>query len=132
VFSVAYSPDGNLIMTGSADMGAELWGPNVDLKLKGRYVAFSPDGSHALTAWGKIAYLYDVATGKELKKFKGHTESISAVAYSPKGNQVLTGSFDGTVRLWDVKTGAMVRSFPEIKKTQSQRKKDRAQNKSGF
>src|SRR5262249_51063618 len=116
VCSVAYSFDGKVIMTGTTSNGVHLQGPNVDLKLKGAYVVFSSDASRAFTAAGKIAYLYDAATGKELKKFEGHTDSISSVAYSPNGSQVLTGSFDGTVRLWDVKTGATVQTFSGTEK----------------
>ncbi|MBA2306651.1 WD40 repeat domain-containing protein [Candidatus Dependentiae bacterium] len=73
-------------------------------------VAFSPEGATVLTAsYGKTAdntaCLWDVATGQQLHKLKGHKSTIYSVAYSPDGTTVLTGSWDGTARLWDVKRG---------------------------
>ena len=38
----------------------------------------------------------------------GHTDSVTAVAFSPDGKRVLTGSYDNTARLWDAATGAAV------------------------
>src|SRR5262249_39838640 len=42
----------------------------------------------------------------KVRTFSGHTEIIESVAFSPDGKTVLTGSRDGTARLWDVQTGA--------------------------
>ena len=38
---------------------------------------------------------------------EGHSKSIAALAYSPDGTQLASGSFDNTIRLWDTATGAM-------------------------
>ena len=59
----------------------------------------------------KTARLWDVKTGKELRRFEGHSSSVSSVAYSPIGHRVLTGSEDKTARLWDVETGTELRRF---------------------
>src|SRR5260370_21123738 len=48
--------------------------------------------------------LWDVETGKELRKLEGHTDRAAGV-FSPDGKQVLTFSPDKTLRLWDVETG---------------------------
>ena len=42
----------------------------------------------------KTARLWDAATGKELRAFKGHGSYVYSVAFSPDGKRVLTGSFD--------------------------------------
>jgi WD40 repeat protein len=55
--------------------------------------------------------LWDAATGALLRTFKGHSEVISSVAFSPDGARVLSGSGDTTIRLWDVATGALLRTF---------------------
>ncbi len=61
-----------------------------------------------------VARLWDVASGKEIRTFRGHDAQISALAFSPDGTQVLTGSLDETARLWDAQSGKELRSFPGI------------------
>ncbi len=118
VNSVAYSPDGKTLLTGSYDDTASVWevltGKQLQL-LKGHTgrvesVAYSPDGKTVLTgSYDKTACVWSVSTGELLKVLKGHTGSILAVAYSPDGKTVLTGSWGVTACVWDVKTGELLK-----------------------
>jgi WD40 repeat protein len=49
----------------------------------------------------------------ELRRFEGHTDTVTCVAFSRDGRRVLSGSRDGTLRFWDAQTGAEIRRFGE-------------------
>ena len=53
--------------------------------------------------------LWDVRTGRCLRVFEGHSDSVWSVVWSPDGRQALSGAVDHTVRLWDVRTGRCLR-----------------------
>jgi WD40 repeat protein len=75
-------------------------------------VSLSGDGKWLATgAFDNTARLWDVATGKELRSFRGHIGAVCAVALSRDGKWLVTGSVDKTARLWDVATGKEVRAF---------------------
>jgi WD40 repeat protein len=64
-------------------------------------VAFSSDGRRAISGSGdKTVRLWDVATGKELHCFTGHTDTVWGVAFSPDDRYALSASQDKTLRLW--------------------------------
>src|SRR4051812_22853680 len=46
--------------------------------------------------------VWDVQTGKQVQKLDGHTQAVAALAWSKDGKQILSGSLDRTLRLWDV------------------------------
>src|SRR5262249_5959872 len=47
------------------------------------------------------------------REFKGHSDAITAIAFSPNGQRILSGSKDLTVRLWDAASGALVHAFTD-------------------
>lgn len=72
-------------------------------------VALSADGRTMAVAVDYTAKIYDLKNlevRRELVELKGrHTGKVAAVAFSPDGGTLMTGSWDQTVRLWDVATG---------------------------
>jgi WD40 repeat protein len=133
---LAFAPDGKTLASGGGDETARLWdvatGRQVGL-FKGHKqnanrpgfipigcmisgVAFSTDGKTLATASydDNDALLWDVATGKECARLRGHKGGVHVIAFSPAGKTVVTGGafYDGSVRVWDAATGKQLAQAP--------------------
>jgi WD40 repeat protein len=65
--------------------------------------------------------IYDAETGKRTAACKGHQAGIYAVAFSPDGQTLATGGFDGEVRLYRVATGELAKEFIPVPITENLR-----------
>ncbi|MEM6254407.1 MAG: caspase family protein, partial [Cyanobacteria bacterium P01_D01_bin.156] len=111
VLAVAFSPDGDRIVSGSSDSTLRLWdleGNPIGDPLQGhrssvRAVAFSPQGNRIVSGSNdNTLRLWDLEGNPIGDPLQGHRSSVRAVAFSPDGNRIVSGSSDNTLRLWDL------------------------------
>ncbi len=119
-YSITVSPDGNIIATGHYGE-IHLWNieepipldtiPQPKNSIKPYAITFSPCGKYLAsgTWWQKgmekmAIRLWDVATGENIHTFWGHTTDVQSLAFSPDSTLLASGSFDGTILLWNVQS----------------------------
>ncbi|MCB2263693.1 MAG: AAA-like domain-containing protein, partial [Candidatus Thiosymbion ectosymbiont of Robbea hypermnestra] len=120
VESVAFSPDGTRVVSGSQDKSLRLWdtatGQPIGEPWQGHSgpvesVAFSPDGTRVVSgSEDNTLRLWDAATGQPIgeplgENGPGHSGPVYSVAFSPDGTRVVSGSQDKSLRLWNAATG---------------------------
>jgi WD40 repeat protein len=128
IYSLAFSPDGKLLASGSSDKTVRLWDVAA-AKEKAvlpetiwvRALVFSPDGKTLASATGGLdgekrllpgnITLWDTATGKKRAVLEGHTAWILKISCSPDGKTLASASEDGTVKLWNMETGKEIATF---------------------
>ena len=124
-----FSPDGKCILFGSG-YEVYLWefesGNRKILDFDPGYIdaaCFSPDGRLALFSYSEdnntdnglnnTVKLWNIETN-EMLSWKGHKSFIHSVGFSPDGRLAFSGSFDKTMKIWEVKSGKCIRTFTEF------------------
>lgn len=142
IFSVAFSPDGTMLASAGSDtvvnvfdvlnntMIGSIRGDNM---IQG--LSFSPDGSmlatgHGYPLWYKqltqvetedhAVRLWNTKAFTLFKQFDGHSQLVTAIAFSSDGKQVASASEDSTVRIWDIESGRQLFRMAEHRGTVNQ------------
>lgn len=114
IYSVAFSPDGKRIVSGSFDYKAIVWDAQTGhetVTLTGHTgavnsVSFSPDGNRIVTGSDDSSVkVWESQTGQEILTLKGHTESVRSVAFSPNGRLIYIDSKDNSIKVWNAPYG---------------------------
>ncbi len=123
VYAIAFSPDGRRLATGSRDTTIKLWDAATGALVRTlephgmwiRSLAFSPDGTRLVSGSGGDLFtpgrhgeiiLWDVAAGREIRRFPGPHDRTYGVAFRSDGKQVASVNCESSVKLWDPETGA--------------------------
>ena len=109
VFSIAISPDGQTLASGSSDKTIKIWHLSTGKLLHTltehsewvRSVVFSPDGQILVSGSDdKTIKIWNLATGQLLRTLTGHSAPVWSVAISPDGQTLASGSQDKTIKIW--------------------------------
>jgi WD40 repeat protein len=120
VNSVAWSPDGKRIASGSDDKSAQVWETATGDHLftytghadRVNGVAWSPDGKCIASASSdSTIQVWEADAGICLFTCRGHSQTVRVVAWSPDGKRIASGSDDKTVKVWDATNGHHLFTF---------------------
>ncbi|XP_006656305.1 transcription initiation factor TFIID subunit 5 [Oryza brachyantha] len=120
VYSAAFSPFGDFLLSASSDSTIRLWSTKLNANLvcyKGHNypvwdVQFSPVGHYfASASHDRTARIWSMDKVQPLRIMAGHLSDVDCVQWHVNCNYIATGSSDKTVRLWDVQTGECIRMF---------------------
>jgi WD40 repeat protein/nucleoside phosphorylase len=123
IWSIAFSPDGNILASASADQTIQLWNVrdpenpillgslvghtnevlSISISLDGRFIASA--------STDKTAKLWNIETHECIKTFQGHTDAVESVSLSRDSQLLATGSKDKTIKIWDVTTEECIKTL---------------------
>jgi WD40 repeat protein len=120
VNAVAVTPDGEHVISGSADSTLKVWevesGREVRT-LEGHTsavlaVAVTPDGRHIISgSKDNTLRIWELDTGRAVRTLQGHFGGVYAVAVAPDGRHVISGSWDNTLKVWELEGGQLVQTL---------------------
>lgn len=116
VRSVRFSPDGEMLASGSVDHTVQIWRKSdreVIRTLKHTEgvtcLDFTPDGHFLVTgSYDGVVRTWRVADGALLKEMKGHRQTVWCVAVSADGKRIASGGEDASVIVWDIESGMKI------------------------
>jgi mono/diheme cytochrome c family protein/sugar lactone lactonase YvrE len=121
IYSVALSPDGKILATGSYDQKIKLWNAESGEEIRTLSghngcvydLAFRPDGKILASASADRAVkLWDVASGERRDTLSQPLKEVYCVAFSPDGKRLYAGGADNRIRVWEISESAAETTNP--------------------
>jgi WD40 repeat protein len=118
VHSLTMHPNGRMIASGGFRV-VKLWEQPANVQtakmalgaVPAAAVVHPPKALAAFATKQNVVVIHSLANGQQVKKLEGHTAGVNGIAFSADGNQVVSGSDDKTVRIWQLDNGQVVRQF---------------------
>ncbi|MBW4657365.1 MAG: serine/threonine protein kinase [Drouetiella hepatica Uher 2000/2452] len=120
VNALAISPDGKILVSGSADQTIKVWdwATGTELRTLAGHTSFvnalaiARDGKTLVSGSAdQTIKIWDLTTGKELRTLAGHAGFVNALNISHDGRILVSGSADQTIKVWDLPTGKELRTL---------------------
>lgn len=126
ILRLSLSPNGKRLVCSSIRGRLRLWDTDTgneipSLPSRGNFgdeaMTFTPDSKQFAFYAADCIHLLDVATGKSIREFEGHTGHVYELIFTPDGATLFSCGFDRTVRAWDVASGKEKRRYGDEKQT---------------
>ncbi|GCE26435.1 hypothetical protein KDA_19190 [Dictyobacter alpinus] len=119
IVSVVWSPGSQRVASSDQNGSIQVWNASTgklnfvcaNAPAGPTRLAWSANGKYIAGANGSNVYIWNGNTGALLKHFKVQSTGVTSLAFSPGGQRIATGSYDRTVQIWQVTTGAHLLTY---------------------
>ena len=119
--SIAWSPDSNLLASGSDDKSIRLWDVSTGLPHPTPFIghhnyvyslAFSPKGNMLVSgSYDEAVFVWDVRAARVMRSLPAHSDPVGGVDFVRDGTLIVSCANDGLIRVWDTATGQCLRTL---------------------